>query len=516
LSDTAGRGFTVTEMAPMDQAIEVSTETVTAFVGRALRGPVNVPVLVRSVGEFRRRFGEVWSRSSLGPAVQDFFEHGGNNLHVVRVANNARGAMICLAASGSALILRALEPGSTENIRAAIDYDGIEPDDDLFNLTLQRVDPGTGRIIDQEMFRDASHSDNSHAFIGDRLLTSSLVQMESPYPGHRPEPTVGSGGQFAASYVGHAQKGTDGSELSDYDLIGSRRNETGLFALQQIEQLDILYLPPPGKGRDLGPAAVLVAERYCGERGAMLVVDPVVEWVTATGAIHGVRDLGYASPNMVGYFPRVYRRDGDDSVARAAGGALAGLLCKLDRCRGPWQDLDQQGMGLDRNLIAAVDIDESDARSLARAGINALVKGPAGKTRLTGSVTMGRGAEAHREYSSLAVRRLCLRIVNAIDHGTRWAMFEADETELAARVHSQVFAYLCCLDDLGAFENDRFVVQCNAGMRRRMDGLKHGVTILLEFHPVGCDEPISFTLHQTVSGCRVARTAFPPVIDDCA
>ena len=86
---------------------------------------MNIPVLLHNFGDFRRRFGDVWTRSSLGPAVQSFFEHGGRDLIVVRVANNARGAMICLPASGSALVLRALEPGSAERIRAAVDYVGI-------------------------------------------------------------------------------------------------------------------------------------------------------------------------------------------------------------------------------------------------------------------------------------------------------------------------------------------------------------------------------------------------------
>ena len=138
----------------MDQPIDVSPETTAAFVGRALRGPLNTPVLVNSIGDFQRRFGGSWSRSSLGPAVRQFFEHGGRNLYIVRVANNARGAMLCLPADGSALVLRAVEPGSTESIRAAVDYDGIDADEDaLFNLTLQRVNPTSGRIEDQEFFR---------------------------------------------------------------------------------------------------------------------------------------------------------------------------------------------------------------------------------------------------------------------------------------------------------------------------------------------------------------------------
>ena len=275
MSDAVDRGITVTEIAAMDQPIDVLPETTAAFVGRALRGPLNIPVFVQNFGEFRRRFGGVWSRSSLGPSVQQFFQHGGKNLYVVRVANNARGAMICIPASGSAMVLRALEPGSTECIRAAVDYDRID-DDEHFNLTLQRIDPGTGLILDQEVFRQVSYVDNADEggdFVGDELLKSSMARIEHPYPSHRPEATGGADGQLWPTYIDHVQEGADGNELSDYDLIGSRRGGTGLFSLQQVEDLDLLYLPPPGKGNDIGPAAVLAAVLSGQVRGVRLFVD---------------------------------------------------------------------------------------------------------------------------------------------------------------------------------------------------------------------------------------------------
>jgi len=69
---------------------------------------------------------------------------------------------------------------------------------------------------------------------------------------------------------------------------------------------------------------------------------------------------------------------------------------------------------------------------------------------------------------------------------------------------------------MGAFEDDRFVVECDAGLCQRDDKLEHGVTVLVAFHPLGCSESVSFTLHQTVAGCRVTTTAFAPVMEDCA
>lgn len=509
MSDAVDRGITVTEIAAMDQPIDVSPETTAAFVGRALRGPLNTPVLVKSFGEYRRRFGDVWTRSSLGPSVRQFFDHGGMQLYIVRVANNARGAMICVPASGSALVLRAVEPGSTEFIRAAIDYDGIDEDDDeLFNLTLQRVNPGTGLVEDQELFRKVSYLEQSDSFVGDALLASTLARIEHPYATHRPEATVD-------TYVDHVQAGTDGSELSDYDLIGSRRDRTGLFALEAVDHFDVLYLPPPGKGIDTGPAAILAGELYCRERGAMLIVDPRAEWQTPAAAARGVRGLGYASPNMLGYFPRMRERNSDD-IARPVGGAMAALLCKLDRTYGSWHDLDQLGMGLNRRLVPDKEIDAESAALLNRAGINVIADGPAGRARVFGSVTMGRGSEAHRRFARLAVRRLCLQIVNSISRAVRWAVFEPGDKNLARRVRAQVLTYFYYLNDMGAFADDRFVVDCDAGVSNRLDSDEHGVTILLVFHPAACEEPISLTLHLTSAGCRVGSTAFAPSIEDCA
>ncbi len=504
-------------MTPMGNAIEVSSATTAAFVGRALRGPLNTPVLVNGFGEFRRYFGDSWSRSSLGPAVRQFFDHGGERLYVVRVANNARGALLCLPASGSALVLRAVEPGSSECIRAAVDYDGIDADnDELFNLTLQRVDLRTAHVIDQEIWKKLSFREAAETFIADMLLTSTLARVEHPYPSHRPEATLGRSSALNSGYIGHAQAGGDGHELSDYDIVGSRRGLSGLFALDQVERIDLLYLPPPGKGVDLGPASILAAEMYCRERGAMLILDPPASWVTPARAIAGVRDRGIASPNIVSYFPRMYERDREGSAPRVVGGAIAGLLAKLDRQRGPWHDLDQQGMGFVRNLVAAFDVTAADRATLAREGLNAIASGPAGRARLSGGVTLGRGSELHRAFSRLPLRRLCLDLVNTIGQATRWAVFEPEGANVGSQIKSLVTAHLVMLADHGAFQNDRFVVECDANLCHREDRREHGVTIVVTFHPLGSNAPISFTLHQAVAGCRVTSTAFAPVIAACA
>jgi phage tail sheath protein FI len=116
----------------------------------------------------------------------------------------------------------------------------------------------------------------------------------------------------------------------------------------------------------------------------------------------------------------------------------------------------------------------------------------------------------------LPVRRFCLRIISTIASAARWAVFETGDRELARRVRGQVLAYFEDLYEMGAFQDDKFFIECDAGVSNRSDSAQHGVTILLGFHPAACDQRISLTLHLTPTGCRVGSTAFAPSVDHCA
>ena len=509
LSDAPDRGITVSEIAAMDQPVDLNPVTTAAFVGRTLRGPLNTPVLVESTADFRRRFGDNASDDMLGPAVRDFFEHGGRRLHVVRVANGARGAMLCVPAGGTALVLRAVEPGRAETLRASVDYDAID-DEASFNLTIQRIDSASGHVLDQEHHRRVSVDPQSDRSVADVLLSSELARCEAPYPTCRPEATTGLGLGREQAYVEHVQAGSDGAGLSDYDLIGARTDSTGLFALEGVEDFDLLYLPAMAPGVEAGPAAVLAAELYCRERGAMLIVDPPSDWQDPDDAVAGLRQTGYASPNMLSYFPRLRdsRRRAEGSGA-AGGAALAGLLCKLDESEGPWASADRQHLSLRRHFRPLVELDDEDSVMLERSGLNCLRLDSTRRLRLSGNRTLARGTESLPRYSDLRVRRLCLALIKMVDRATRWAVFEQPGRHLAARIQAQVHAGLCALATLGAFHDDVFDVHC------RIDpappGGSLGIDVLLSFTPASSEVPLEFKLHQSAAGCQVTNTAFAPV-----
>jgi hypothetical protein len=133
------------------------TECLAAFIGRANRGPLNEPVVIASFDAYRRIFGGHGQLGFLSVAVQQYFEHGGAVAVVVRVANNATRARVDLPAQSQLLRLHAREPGSRFVLRASVDYDGVQSNDERFNLVLQRLArPGSQLVEDQELFRGLS------------------------------------------------------------------------------------------------------------------------------------------------------------------------------------------------------------------------------------------------------------------------------------------------------------------------------------------------------------------------
>src|SRR4028119_1906103 len=59
--------------------------SITAFVGRTQRGPVDEPITINSFSDFERMFGGLWAESTLSYAVRDFYLNGGSQAIIVRL-----------------------------------------------------------------------------------------------------------------------------------------------------------------------------------------------------------------------------------------------------------------------------------------------------------------------------------------------------------------------------------------------------------------------------------------------
>lgn len=62
--------------------------SITAFMGRALYGPVSEPILVNNFGEFEQAFGGLHVDCPMSYAVRDFYLNGGSQALIIRLFNN--------------------------------------------------------------------------------------------------------------------------------------------------------------------------------------------------------------------------------------------------------------------------------------------------------------------------------------------------------------------------------------------------------------------------------------------
>jgi phage tail sheath protein FI len=78
-------GVYVQEIPSGVRTITGVATSITAFIGRALRGPTDEPVSINSYGDFERIFGGLWVESTLGYAVRGFYLNGGAQAIIVRL-----------------------------------------------------------------------------------------------------------------------------------------------------------------------------------------------------------------------------------------------------------------------------------------------------------------------------------------------------------------------------------------------------------------------------------------------
>lgn len=183
------------------RTIAAVATSVTAFLGRARRGPVDAPVVINSFGDFERVFGGLWIESTLGFAVRDFYLNGGSQAIIVRLFH----AGTATAATGTTRRPRATAPGSLARaelaigtltleaanegawgnaLRVRVDH-AVRPDDDtLFNVAVK--DDSSGRV---ELFRNVSVAADHVRRIDNVLRNeSTLLRTSGDLPKERPAP----------------------------------------------------------------------------------------------------------------------------------------------------------------------------------------------------------------------------------------------------------------------------------------------------------------------------------------
>jgi phage tail sheath protein FI len=503
-------GIQVEEERGPDQTITRLSTARTAFVGRTLRGPVNRPIFVTSFNEFQHVFGGLWQPSPLGYAVEQYFDNGGREALIVRVVNGARAATLGLKSGAAMLLLRAVRPGTREFLRACVDYDNIPADSTTeFNLAVQRVRvQGTAQVEDQEIIPRVSVHPESERYLARMLDGSELIQLAGAVPQLRPDRTLNPVSGLATGYVNSNSDGDDGAPLTDYDLIGSATDHSGMFALDQADYFNFLCIPPLSSEQDVGPSALLIGSRYCKQRRAMLIIDPPSGWHTADDALKGMRDWNFFSENALMYFPRILAHDKlrGHFESFAPCGAVAGMLAKTDESVPVWLPAKLDEAVLRPGYRPGCLVAEDRRLKLAALGVNTIqAVRSAGRVGVTPR-TLGVGTAAASEWRYLVSRRLTLLIVNSIARGTRWIALVQPHAEVTDMVTAQVRAFFERLHEDGAFGTraleDSFYVICDRRAAAASAGTQE-FQLVIGFAAAREQEFHSFRISQSASGTKV-------------
>ena len=153
--------------------------SITAFLGRAPRGPVDDPIPINSFGNFERIFGGLSSEHMMSYAVRDFFLNGGSRALVVRLFNGGEDDVSGISiVNAGGLEIEAASPGAWgNNLQASIDTANITDEvaelfnldkADLFNLTVRDVVGGVEQH--REQFKNVAIKNEAGPRRIDRVL----------------------------------------------------------------------------------------------------------------------------------------------------------------------------------------------------------------------------------------------------------------------------------------------------------------------------------------------------------
>jgi phage tail sheath protein FI len=537
-------GVYIEEVPSEVRTITGVATSVTAFVGRAIRGAANDPIIVNGFADFSRTFGGLGADFSMGYAVRDFFLNGGSQAIAVRLfrppaAGDGMARFTIGGANG--IRLRAANPGLWgQLLRASVELApnaevatrlGVQPGD-LFNLTVTDNNPG-GR---QEQIRNLTVVASARRIDMVLVAESNLVRWEGAFPAVPPVVTGGSDAVTAAEQqlqtataakpqvpaditaatalvktATAALGAADSQPLGDTDYLPLQAPKTGIFALDKADLFNMLCIPPDDRAGNTSPAVWQGALEYCVLRRVMLIVDSPVEWsanpeTAAKSAFDGLASLGIvgtSARNAALYFPRVFEADAltDGRIDRFVPcGLVAGAFARMDGQRGVWK----APAGLDATLNGTQGLDailtDAENGQLNPVGINVLRSFPLSGRVIWGARTLRGSDQLADQYKYVPVRRLALFIEESLFRGTKFVVFEPNDEPLWAQIRLNVGAFMNNLFRQGAFQGqtprDAYFVRCDKETTTQNDINLGIVNIIVGFAPLKPAEFVVIKIEQ--------------------
>ncbi|NEQ62142.1 MAG: phage tail sheath family protein, partial [Moorea sp. SIO4A1] len=453
-------GVYVEEIPSGVRTITGVATSITAFIGRALRGPTDEPILLNNYGEYERIFGGLWNDSTMSFAVRDFYNNGGSQAVIVRLHKEGTEATLKAGKESETTIdLVAANPGVWGNkLRARVDRtfpksitdQETDTAEQLFNLYIR-----DGETEEVETFLKVS-AKYGHPRQVDKVLEnqsnlvrySGRITADIPIPTPNNDPLEGDLWSDANSNKVETQ-GEDGSAITQAEFIDNKETaKKGLYALENTDLFNLLCIPPYNDDNNIDSGLIDAALGYCLKRRAMMIIDSPSEWIDKNTAKQGIDDseqVGSVSTNGAIFFPRLMMPNPlkENQIEEfAACGAIAGVFARTDASRGVWK----APAGLEAVLKGvtglSVPLTDPENGELNPKGINCLrVMPPAGRI-VWGSRTREGDDMLASEWKYIPVRRLALYLEETLYRNTQWAVFEPNDEPLWSQLRLNIGAFM--------------------------------------------------------------------------
>jgi phage tail sheath protein FI len=293
------------------------------------------------------------------------------------------------------------------------------------------------------------------------------------------------------------------SEL--YSTAGMRAAKLGLYQLEKADLFNLLVVPPFTADTDLAKTDWDALVAYAAYRRAMVVVDSPSAWATAAAPIQtgAVAAAASRSENASMFFPRLQISNPlkDNRVDEfAPGGAIAGVMARIDANRGVWKS----PAGLEATLSGVVGLSlpltDPENGAINQQGVNCLRNFPNTGPTVWGARTL-KGADAlASEWKYIAVRRTALFLEESLYRGLQWVVFEPNDEPLWAQIRLNVGAFMQSLFRQGAFQGaspkDAYFVRCDGTTTTQTDINLGIVNIVVGFAPLKPAEFVVIKLQQ--------------------
>jgi hypothetical protein len=489
-------GVYVEEVSSGVRTIMGVATSIALFIGWTRKGPLDEATRVFSYADFEREYIVGGEDIPLYHSVRHFFDNGGGDAYIMRLANVAQDgddpsddafAAAAVTAEIAGFVFEANSPGEWAHDYSVQIVSGTNGD----NFRLEVLKDSVVVESFENLSVDASDPRHAKTYIDSRSRLLRVKQEATTAP------TANAGPEEFAN-------GRDGDELVANPATEGdfEKAVLALFAdgtpVDRIDIFNIVCVPE----LTLADSVDKLAQK-CMARRAFLIVD-CQEGIAVGDVENTVPKFAAPAANHAAfYYPRVIASDPlkpGSTRAFPPCGYVAGLYARTDARRGVWK----APAGTEAGIAGAVDLElaMSDAEngSLNPKGINCLRTLPVYGNVVWGSRTLDGNDARASEWKYVPVRRLALFLEESLYRGTQWVVFEPNDEPLWAQIRLNINAFMQTLFRQGAFQGstprEAYFVKCDRTTTTQADINAGRVNIHVGFAPLKPAEFVVLRIQQ--------------------